>query len=255
MISTGITSLDGAKIYDVYVDESSQTKARFLVLGGIIIPASDMPGATEAILKARLPELPGGEVKWGKVSRGKLGAYVRVVDAFFDHEAFSNAKFFSLVVDTSQLDDRAYNLGSREIGFNKEIYQLATKFARIQRDGIFHLYPDFRDTKQRPNDLRDILNHGRHKFRDYREWPFRRCQFRDSAKVPILQLVDVLTGSVAFGKNEHYRREGASAAKIEVGRHIMRRAGIRRLDQDSAIDGKFTIWHRVLKPRGGVLRG
>lgn len=247
-------SSDGEEIFDVYVDESSQTQCRFLVLGGLILPKSITEAATDVLLQVRLPELPGGELKWGKVSKAKLAAYVRTVDAFFDAEPFSQAKFYSLVVDTSKVDDRAYNSGSREIGFNKEIYQLATKFARLQRAGVFHLYPDYRDTKQRPDDLRNILNHGRHKQRDGRDWPFRRCQFRDSAKVPLLQLVDLLVGGVAFGKNEHFRKPDASPAKLELGRHIMRRAGIRRLDRDTNFDGKFTVWNRVLRPRGGVPR-
>jgi hypothetical protein len=247
-------SADGLVIFDVYVDESSQTKCRYLVLGGLIVPKSDVEGATKALMNARNPELPRGELKWGKVSKAKLEAYKRFVDAFFDDIAFARVKFHSLAEDTSKVDDKAYNSGSREIGFNKEIYQLAVKFARLQKDGVFHLYPDYRDTNQRPEDLRNILNHGRHKDRDGRSWPFRRCQFRDSAKVPLLQLVDLFVGAIAFGKNEHFKNPDASPAKVELGRHIMRRAGIRTLAKDTVRDGRFTIWHRVLRPRKGVLR-
>jgi hypothetical protein len=193
-------------------------------------------------------------MKWGKVSKSKLAAYTRFVDCFFDAPEFSTSHFHSLVVDTRAIDHDRYNAGSKEIGFNKEIYQLATKFAKLYRTGFFHLYPDFRETNQKPEDLRNILNHGRHKHRDGRDWPFRRCQFRDSSTVLPLQLVDIILGAVAYGKNEHYRQADASAPKLALARHIMRRAGIRDMAVDTARAGKFTIWHRRLRPKVSVPR-
>jgi len=234
-------------ISDIYIDESSQTKNRFLLIGGIIIKANLVSSANERLAAARVPELPHGEMKWGKVSGAKLSAYKRYVDCFFDAEEFKGAHFHSLIVDTRLLDHARFNSGSKEIGFNKEIYQLARKMAIIYPAGIFHLYPDYRDTNQHPDDLRNILNYGRHKERDGRKWPFRRCQFRDSSKTPLLQLVDILLGAVAYGKNEHHKQPGASQHKLELGRHIMRRAGVRDLSKDTSKTGKFTIWHRLLR--------
>ena len=69
---------------EVYIDESSQTNHRYLVLGGVIAETSDVQVASESIAQARLPELPSGTMKWGKVSRSKLAAYIRVVDRFFE---------------------------------------------------------------------------------------------------------------------------------------------------------------------------
>ena len=238
-------SLDS--ISDIYLDESSQTKNRFLLIGGIIIKTALVPLANERLAAARVPELPHGEMKWGKVSGAKLAAYTRYVDCFFDAEEFKGAHFHCLVVDTSLIDHKRFNAGSKEIGFNKEIYQIATKFAKLYPSGVFHLYPDYRDTNQHPDDLRNILNHGRHKNRDGREWPFRRCQFRDSSKTPILQLVDILLGATAYGKNEHHKNAEASVHKLALGRHVMRRAGIRDLSKDTSRTGKFTIWHRLLQ--------
>lgn len=235
------------EIWDIYIDESSQTKNRFLVLGGILLPASAVPNADSALKDARIPELPHGELKWGKVSRSKYDAYKRYADQFYDNDIFRTAKFHSLIVDTRQLNHAKFNKGSREIGFNKELYNLATKCARLQKTGIFHLYPDYRDTSQRPDDLRNILNHGRHKSGDNRDWPFRRCQFRDSATTPLLQLVDLLLGALAYGVNKHYEAPDASKHKKDLARHILRRAGIRDLQKDTPMDGKYTVWHRKLK--------
>lgn len=234
-------------INDIYIDESSQTKNRYLLLGGVIIPTAAVVDANACLNQARLPELPHGEMKWGKVSRSKLAAYTRFVDCFFDAAEFQACHFHSLVVDMTLVDNARFNQGSKEVGFNKEIYQLATKFAKLYPTVFLHLYPDYRDTNQRPDDLRNILNHGRHKARDRRDWPFRRCQFRQSDETPLLQLVDILLGATAYGKNEHYAAENASQPKLDLARHIMRKAGIRKMGIDTARAGKFTIWHRLLR--------
>ena len=239
-------SPDPARIREVYIDESSQTKHRFLLLGAVTIPLLEQAEATRALLDSRLPELPSGEMKWVKVSTAKIEAYKRFIDTFFDHKSCTNAHFHSVVIDTHKLNDKQYNDGSREIGFNKEIYQLANKCAEIY-PGLFHLYPDHRETTNTPDQLRLILNRGRRKKGDKRSWPFRRCQFRDSGKVAILQLADLLLGAIAFNLNGHHHKDGASRAKIDLMRHVLHRAGIQDPDSDTSRTGKFTIWHRKLR--------
>lgn len=239
---------DPATVREIYIDETSQTKHRYLLLGAVTLPLLDQKAALDAMAKARMPELPAGEMKWGKVSPSKLEAYRRVIDAFFWDGGLASADFHCIVVDTSKLDDVRFNGGSREIGFNKEIYQLASKCARLY-PSLFHLYPDSRETTQRPEDLRQILNSGRRKQGDGRDWPFRRCQFRDSKDTPLLQLTDILLGSVAYQVNQHYRAENSSVAKQSLSQHVMNWANVSDPLRDTAKSGKFTIWHRQLKAR------
>lgn len=239
---------------DIYIDESSQTKNRYLVIGGLIATTQGVEAINARLADLRLPELPRGEMKWGKVSAKKLKAYGRLAKAFFDHQDLATVDFHSLVVDTHALDHEAYNKGSKEIGFNKEIYQLAAKFARLYPKRLFHLYPDHRDTNQLPEDLRLMLNRGRRKKGDQRDWPFRRCHFRDSKATLLLQLVDVFTGAVAWCVNSHANAPDASPAKTKLAAYILQRAGIQNCMVSTAIAGKFTVWHRQLGPRGGVPR-
>lgn len=232
---------------DIYIDESSQTGNRYLVLGGIIMPTIFVAEFERSLYQCRLPELPAGETKWVKVSRAKLNAYRRIVDFFFDSPAAKYAHFHSLIVDTTKLDHALYNQGSREIGFSKEVYQLAMKFGRNYR-GLFHVYPDRRETNQKPEDLRLILNRGQAKSGDTRDWPFRRCQFRESAKCLPIQMVDVLIGAIAYRLNGHYLAPDASPAKCDLSEHVLRRARVHDAIRDTTHSGKFTIWHRRLKP-------
>ncbi len=236
---------DPSIIADVYVDESSQNNHRYLVIGCVATMTTDAGALGASIMKARLPELPQDEAKWTKVSKKKLAAYKRVVDVLFREDV--GVHFHSLVVDTTQVDHKRFNAGSREIGFNKEVYQLAMKCARLYSTALFHLYPDNRVTTQKPEDLRLMLNRGCCKGGDKRDWPFRRCQFRDSKITPPLQLVDIIIGGLAYRLNGHDKKENASPAKSELSAHILERANIVDPFKDTARSADFTIWHRRLR--------
>jgi len=243
-----ITS-DRRSIREVYVDESSQTKHRYLILGAVALPLSESPGFVEQIAQCRLPELPAGEMAWVKVSRTKLDAYIRVVDLFF---ASSYAHFHAAVIDTSKLDHHFFNAGDREVGFNKEIYQLVQKCGRLYRNDVFHVYLDKRESPQPAEKLRTILNFGA-RARDLRPWPYRRVQFRDSVTSPVIQLTDILTGAIAFRLNGHSVAPGASPAKLHLSNLVLEKARVNNPFADTSIAGKFTIWHRRLKVRPAVL--
>lgn len=233
------------EIAEIYIDESSQNNHRYLVLSCVVNMLAAGPTLAAEFSKARNPELPKGETKWVKVSKAKLQAYKRIVDVLFDKTNLIH--FHALVVDTTQLNHRRYNDGSREIGFSKEIYQLAMKCARLYPKQLFHLYPDYRDTTETPENLRVILNRGCRKKGDKRDWPFRRCQFRDSKETLALQLVDIVMGALAFKLNDHDKKPGASAAKCELADYILKKAGIADPFKDTATSGTFTIWHRRLR--------
>lgn len=232
---------------DVYIDESSHTNHRYLVLGGIIAATADVRDICGRLAAARLPELPCGVMKWTKVSQAKLPAYLRCVDTFFDLQRERTLDFHCLVVDTSRLKHSLYNKGSREIGFNKEVYQLTMKFGRLYKS-LLHVYPDRRTTNQSTEDLRLMLNRGIKKhYADIRDWPFRRLQFREPDDCLLLQMTDLLTGAVAFRTNGHHLAANASEAKVRLSQHILTRAGVRDVQRDTAIRGRFTIWHRRLR--------
>ena len=152
-----------------------------------------------------------------------------------------------LVVDTSKIDDHKFNEGSRDTGFNKEIYQLGMKFSRLYKSRLFHIYLDRRNTKNLPEELRNILNFGIKRKEPGRDWPFRRCHFRDSDRCQPLQVVDILLGAVSFHINGHRQAKEASPAKCELSDFVLAMANIRDVKRDTPMAGKFTIWHRQLK--------
>ncbi len=231
---------------NVFIDESSQTKHRYLLLGGAICRVQESL-VTEALQSARGIELPFGELGWVKVSRSKLAAYKRFVDVFFSGGVAQHLDFHSVVIDTHQIDDRTYNAGSRSAGFDKELYQLLMKFARTYRRSNFHVYLDQRSTPGTLSELREIANRGMMKLSPERDWPLRRLHFRNSADCQSLQLVDLLLGAIAFHINGHRNKAEASPAKCELSDYVLDQAKIADPRRDTAIAGKFTIWHRQLR--------
>lgn len=236
-------------LHDIYIDESSQTQNRFLVLGGIIVPTKHLPELEQHIRSLRLPELPKGEMKWTKVSPSKLAAYERVVTGILRPPAgpLELMEFHSLVVDTSKLKDKVFNGGSREIGFNKEVYQLCQKFGRTHKGKLYYVYLDYRDTDSRPGELRDIVNRGIMRKQPEADWPYRRVHFRNSAECLSLQVVDIFIGAIAFKLNGHYASPDASGAKRQLSDRIMSLAGVRDVTRDTNVRGRFTVWHRQLR--------
>lgn len=239
---------DPRLLHDIYIDESSQTKHRFLVLGGLILPEASAQEFEDRILQARLPELPRGELAWTKVSPAKLSAYSRVVEAALRWSPLtSRVEFHCLAVDTHKIRDHVFNKGSRDIGFNKEIYQLCQKFGRIRKDGLFHVYLDRRNTASTTQELRDILNHGARLKSPARDWPYRRVHFRDSHACQLLQVTDILLGAVAHRLNRHHEAPGASVAKRTLSEQVLTLGAVRDVTRDTSVRGRFTIWHRQLR--------
>lgn len=237
-----------SKVCNIYIDESSQTKHRYLVLGGLIVPIDVVEKLQASLLGAKLPELPQGELKWTKVSRTKLKAYQRVVEVVLSNSFVKmGVQFHCLVVDTTKIKDAIYNQGSRDVGFNKEIYQLCMKFLRLHSGKLLHVYLDRRETPNPLEELRAILNFGARKKGISNEWPFRRLHFRDSKDCIIMQTADVILGSLAFQLNNHHLATGASISKIELSQNILAMAGITNVFCDTPAAGTFTIWHRQLK--------
>lgn len=232
---------------DIYADESCQTAHRFLVLGAVTIKTEAVAELVTAIRAARLPGLPHGEVKWTKVSAGKLETYRAVVDAFFELSEQNVAHFHSVIIDTSRFDHHRFNQGDREIGFSKMVFQLLYKHARLYPERLY-AYLDSRTTQQSLEDLRLMLNRRAANKLGRSEFPFRRVVFRNSKESDVIQLNDVLLGAVAWAKNGHSLRPDASAAKSDLAEHILRRAGIVSLDTDTPFGrNRFTVWNFKLQ--------
>lgn len=229
----------------VYADESCKDDHRYLALGGTCLEDSFAVTALARLKAVREAHNTHGEVKWSKVSRAKLSFYKQFVDVFFDCSKHDEMHFHSLYVDTRTINNAQFNYGDRDLGFNKLIYQLLLhKFGRKYAEHHhMHVYLDDRSTKHQPADLAPMLNRdlARHGLPSN---GFRRVRFQDSKSTDLLQLNDLLVGTVGFKMNRHDKRPECAPHKIELAQHILERAWANdrphRLHHRQA--RRFTVW-------------
>jgi hypothetical protein len=256
-----------AKLFhEVYIDESSQTKHRYMVLGGLCIPLSysaafeaDIVAHRGGTIPITTPDGTPRIIKWEKANAYNLDAYKRVIDAYFTfpmrHKMPLGMELEThcLAVDTSKKTLKSTGDGDVEIGFTKEFYFLCVPLiGKRMRRALFHLYPDRRTTNQSLLDARKIMNAGARKHGDKRSWPYRELKFEDPESKQALQVVDIIIGAIAFRLNGHYAKPEANKAKKELCDYILKRAKITNPTATTPFHLKrITIMHRdgTLRPQ------
>jgi len=88
------------RVLHVYCDESRQRNEKFMVLGGIITSASSFSNFNLSITEFRSETRMFAEMKWRKVSRGKLNEYKRFLDFFFTLNESGHAYFYVMIINT-----------------------------------------------------------------------------------------------------------------------------------------------------------
>lgn len=252
------------RFYQVFIDESSQTKHRYLVMGGVCIPLA-YAAAFEADLMEKRDDTtplvkPDGVpklMKWEKATAYNLPAYKRFVDAFFTFPMRFKLPISKpldthcIAVDTSKKTLKATGDGDVEIGFAKEFYFLCvpTIGNRLKR-GLFHLYPDRRTTNRSLSEAQNIMNAGARKYSKRSDWPYRELKFADPENKQALQLVDILIGAIAYHLNGHYQNPSANRAKKELCDHVLKWAKITNPAVNTPwYRSRLTILHRDGGPR------
>lgn len=221
-----------------------------MVLGGIMTEGFRLEGINRAIGEWRARHRMYGELKWTKVSVGKLGEYKSFVDAFFRLAGKDMICFRAMVLSTNDIDYSRYHGGDRELGFYKFYYFfLLHSFCRQARNDAdrFVIYLDERSTSYRLGTLRLVLNRGIRKAFSSEQDQVASVQAASSHDHGLMQLADILMGAVGYHANGMHELPGASPAKRELARHIAERAELPHLATQTQI-GKwdFGIW--LFKP-------
>ncbi len=252
---------------NVYVDESSQTKFRYLVLGGLVIPHShydafeaDIAAVRDYTTPVKKPNGTPNLIKWQKVCPYNVGACKKIVDAFYSFPqrsrlpAMKNIDIHCVVVDTSKKPLKDEGDGDLETGFNKQVYFLCTVLIgkRFKRE-LFHIYPDRRTSPQPLWKARAIMNQGAKKYGDKRLYPFRRLRYHDPENCQSLQVVDLFIGALAYKLNGHYDKPNANAGKKQLCDYILNRAKIKNpLANTLYYKRRFSIVHRPSTPAAAI---
>jgi hypothetical protein len=167
-------------------------------------------------LKAEHGVGPAFELKWTKVSPGKLDLYLAAVDYFFQEPDLT---FRALVVpDKSILDHAKHKQTHDDFYFKMYFYALRPL---VERGGVHRVFLDVKDTRsgERTAKLREVL------CNDVRDWDRSRIsdiQIVRSQDVQQIQLADLLVGAVSYAN----RGRTESKAKLAIIQRIQERSGL-----------------------------
>ena len=234
-MSSAVPSQPEARRIHVYADESRINNNRYMLFGGLWVPSTCELALRDKTKAFRGAERMINELKWCRVSRGKLGEYKRFVDLFFAEPA---VRFNCLVVDTQLVDHDTYSGGDDELGFYKFYFQLLSRRLTEGCDYVIHV--DHRNNREgaRLPDLLRCVNRWWCKTRGALIEPVQAIRAADSKKEDLIQLCDVMLGAVGYTWNQH---EG-SPAKLDLVRHLEEHVG-RRLNKGMPPHcRKFNVW-------------
>jgi len=228
---------------DIYVDESSQNAHHYMVLGAVLARTSSVADLSEIIRASN--QGSHEPLKWTRLTRFREARYASFIDTIFDLIGENRVHFHAMIVDTSKFDHRTYNVGRREVGFSKMIYQLLLHRGGLKYKSNLYVYLDYRSTDQTPEHLKLALDNGM--MAKGRASNFRKVVFRNYSRTPLLWIADVLAGAIAFHKNRHHLRDNAAAQKVKAAARIAESAGNSDQWEDTGRNERFTVWNFRLR--------
>lgn len=188
-------------IYNIYCDESchlEHDRQSAMVLGAGWCPLEKVPEISSRIreikTKHQLP--PSFEVKWTKISPGKLTFYMDLLDYFFDDD---DVHFRALIVpDKAKLQHEEFGQ-THDSWYYKMYFDLLKVLLSPQAE--YRIYLDIKDTRsaEKIGKLHDVLCNNMY---DFQRRIITRVQTVRSHEVEQVQLTDLLIGAVSYANRE-----------------------------------------------------
>lgn len=221
----------------IYCDESCHLEndgMQAMVLGALWCPADKRKALSRKIkaLKAAHGLPATFEIKWVKVSPGKLSFYQALLDLFFDEPELN---FRGLVVPEKQKLDHARFGQSHDEFYYKQWYTLLNRL--IAPENRYRIFLDMKDTQgqRKIAKLHDVLCNASYDFDRNIIESIEQVQSHD---VPLLQLADLLIGALSYVQ----RGLHGSPAKQALVAHVRHRSGL-MLEQSSLLRArKFNLF-------------
>lgn len=230
---------------EVYADESSIANNRYMVIGGIVVHADSRDFIRDQFIEARKIFSLNRELKWSKVHYSHYIAYRRMVDIFFDLKERNRVHMHSLIVDTHKVDHGKFSGGDRELGHMKFVYHLLINLGRhYAPQEHIQIHLDGGKLRSTPEEFRTILNNGIAKQWRIYDKPYDVVKTENSKEENLIQVADILLGAISHRKNRLYLAPDSSGAKRALANHVIRRAKLRDLCEDTPFrDRHFKIWN------------
>ncbi|MEA3340910.1 MAG: DUF3800 domain-containing protein [Chloroflexota bacterium] len=208
------------QVFNIYCDESchlEHDRQGIMILGAIWCPLEKARETAQAIrdIKKKHGLSRDFEIKWTKVSPGKIDFYIDLIDYFFEEP---DLHFRALIAaDKTKLQHGAYGQTHDEWYFKMYFTMLKAIF---RPNASYRIYLDIKDTRSAPKvrKLQDVLRNNAY---DFSREIIQKVQTVRSHEVEQIQLADLLIGAVAYVN----RDLSGSTAKRRLVEIIRERSG------------------------------
>lgn len=178
-----------------------------MVLGAIWCPLDKAREISVRLreIKARHKLNSKFEIKWTKVSPGKIQFYIDVIDYFFDDD---DLHFRALIIpDKSRLNHRAFGQ-DHDTWYYKMYFDMLKVI--LSPDARYRIYIDIKDTRSATKivKLHEVLCNNLY---DFSRMIIERVQSVQSRDVELIQLADLLIGAISYVNRELSGNRGKEA--------------------------------------------
>ncbi|MFZ0964768.1 MAG: DUF3800 domain-containing protein [Terriglobia bacterium] len=206
-------------IYNIYCDESchlEHDRQPAMVLGAVWCPLEKAPEIACRIreIKTKHGLSPTFEVKWTKISPGKLVFYMELLDYFFDDD---DVHFRALIVpDKTKLHHEAFRQ-THDSWYYKMYFDLLQVLLSPRAE--YRIYLDIKDTRsaEKIRKLHEVLCNNMY---DFQRRIITRVQTVRSHEIEQIQLADLLIGAVSYAN----RGLETSLAKLALVKRMRERS-------------------------------
>lgn len=229
-----------SELYNVYCDESCHLEndgINVMTLGALWCPV-----VKRAEISKRLREIKvkhglsaDFEIKWTKVSKGRLDFYLDVIDYFFDDD---DCHFRGLVVPDKTVLNH-HNFGqTHDDWYYKMYFVMLTSI--FDPESKYRVYIDIKDTlgHEKITKLHDVVCNSHY---DFSQHMIEKMQRIHSHEAEQLQVADLLIGALAY----LHRGLTTNQAKLDLISRIKERSGYQLTRNTLIRESKFNllIWN------------
>lgn len=234
-------------MYNIYCDESchlQNDQIDLMVLGGITCPESIKQKVFDDIRNIKIKHGLSSwfEIKWTKISNSKIEFYIDLINYFFSCEEL----FFRGVVATNKnsLDHARYNNGDYDTWYYKMYFTLLNTM--IDASGEYKIFIDIKDTRGGPKvkKLKQVLCYN---IYDFKNEVIKNIGQIDSKESEILQLADLLIGSLSYYNRNLYLSDNSNEGKNRIIEELINRHNINLSKSTHRNENKFNIF--IWNPR------
>lgn len=226
-----------SNIYNVYCDESCHLEndgIKAMTLGAMWCPLDKRAEIAKRIREIKVKHGLGAdfEIKWTKVSKGKVNFYLDIIDYFFDDD---DCHFRGLVIpDKSILNHGDYNQDHDGWYYKMYFYMLKIIF---EPQSQYRVYIDIKDTlgHEKVKKLHEEICNSHY---DFSQRIIQRVQRIHSHEAEQLQIADLLIGALSY----FHRGLETNEAKLTLINRIKQRSGYRLTHNTLLRENKFNLF-------------